>query len=130
VQASNRQVAEEPCTGGGGRPNRARCGQRVTAEQLSSAVRDTNVDAITTVLEATEQEHEFLHHFLLFPVTAYICEALPGGRGRGHAAAAAARLRPAAGAARLPRVRGPAADGIRPCLPAFLRRGHARVHQD
>ncbi len=76
MQAANRQVQDDSTFT---RPGRAARGQRVTAEQLTNAVRDTNIDIITTILEAMEQEHDFLYHFVLFPVTTYICEALPGG---------------------------------------------------
>ena len=35
-------------------------GPRATSDQIHTVVRDTNVDMITQILQALEQEHEFL----------------------------------------------------------------------
>lgn len=35
-------------------------GQRATSDQIHTVVRDTNIELITIILQALEQEHEFL----------------------------------------------------------------------
>lgn len=39
--------------------------------------RDVNIEAISTMLQALEKEHECLHQALLQPITTYICDLLP-----------------------------------------------------
>ena len=55
VHANTRQLQDDMIY-----PRRPTKGQRATSDQIHAAVRDTNVDLITTMLEALEQEHEFL----------------------------------------------------------------------
>ncbi len=55
VHANTRQLQDDMIY-----PRRPAKGQRVTSDQIHAAVRDTNVELITTMLEALEQEHEFL----------------------------------------------------------------------
>lgn len=72
VHASNRQMQEEVAV-----PRRPHRSGRVAADAVNIAVRDSNIDLITLILEAMEREHEFLYHAVLFPVTACVMEALP-----------------------------------------------------
>lgn len=55
VHANTRQLQDDMMY-----PRRSTRGQRATSDQIHAAVRDTNVELITTMLEALEQEHEFL----------------------------------------------------------------------
>ena len=41
-----------------------------------SNIRSNQVELITMMLEALEQEHELLYHAFLFPVTEFVCERL------------------------------------------------------
>lgn len=58
-------------------PRRTSRSGRAAADAVNIAVRDSNIDLITLILEAMEREHEFLYHAVLFPVTACVIEALP-----------------------------------------------------
>lgn len=55
VHANSRQLQDDMIY-----PQRPTRGQRATPGQIHAAVRETNVELITTMLEALEQEHEFL----------------------------------------------------------------------
>lgn len=41
-------------------PKRAPRGPRATPDQIHNAVRDTNIEVITIILQAMEEEHEYL----------------------------------------------------------------------
>ncbi|KAK9841198.1 hypothetical protein WJX74_001758 [Apatococcus lobatus] len=72
VHANTRQLQDDMMY-----PRRPTRGQRATSDQIHAAVRDTNVELITTMLEALEQEHEYLYHAVLYPITSFVCEMLP-----------------------------------------------------
>ena len=55
VHQHNRQMQEEPYNG-----RRARA-PRATPDQVGAAMRDTNIELINIIMEALEQEHEFLY---------------------------------------------------------------------
>lgn len=74
IQQSNRQLQEE---GSCGRQARGGRTHRATQEQLNNAVRDSNIEMISTMLEVLEQEHDHLYMSLLKPITSFICELLP-----------------------------------------------------
>ncbi|KAK9806100.1 hypothetical protein WJX72_001362 [[Myrmecia] bisecta] len=74
VHASTRALHDDV---NGSNPKRSGRGQRVTPDQIHTAVRDTNIELITMMLEALEHEHEYLYHAVLFPITSYVCEMLP-----------------------------------------------------
>ncbi len=74
IHANNRQLQEEVAF-----PRRTTRGGRASADAVNIAVRDTNIELITLILEAMEQEHEFLYHAVLFPVTSFVMETLPEG---------------------------------------------------
>eukprot|EP00884_Botryococcus_braunii_P009363 jgi/Botrbrau1/18428/Bobra.0072s0020.2 len=71
VQQNTRQVQEEMVY-----PKRGGKGQRATPDQIHNALRDTNIEMITTMLRELEKEHEFLYQSVLLPVTSFICEIL------------------------------------------------------
>lgn len=54
VQATNRQLQDDM------NPRRPPKGRLATSDQIQTALRDTNVELIITMMEAFEQEHEFL----------------------------------------------------------------------
>lgn len=54
VHQHNRQLQEEPANG---RRSKA---ARATADQMGAALRDSNIELINIMMEALEQEHEFL----------------------------------------------------------------------
>ncbi|KAK9824008.1 hypothetical protein WJX72_006929 [[Myrmecia] bisecta] len=60
----------------GSNPMRSGRGQRVTPDQIHTAVRDTNIELSTMMLEALEHEHEYLYHAVLIPITSFVCEML------------------------------------------------------
>ena len=41
-------------------PKRPARGPRATPDQIHNAVRDTNIEVITIILQAMEEEHEYL----------------------------------------------------------------------
>lgn len=55
VHQHNRQLQEEPVSGS----RRARAA-RATPDQIGAAMRDSNIELINIMMEALEQEHEFL----------------------------------------------------------------------
>jgi len=51
--------------------------QRATADQITSAVRDANIEIVRAVIEAAEREHDAIAATITRPAAAYVCECLP-----------------------------------------------------